>query len=202
MKKWIFIILSIIILTSCASQGKNQRSSAYHKTTTSTPSRSSSSASKSTSSSSSSASNKKKWSEKLGVTVTSSDNQKLYSESASWIGVPYKYGGTSRSGVDCSGFVYLMYQSVYNKSISRQSAAILENNCKAIKQSELREGDLVFFRTDGKNSKTPNHVGIYLKERKFIHASSSKGVVVSSLDNSYYVQNFITAGRVVRENGN
>ncbi len=123
-------------------------------------------------------------------------SSKLYAEASSWIGVPYKYGGTSRSGVDCSGFVYLIYKSVYGKTISRQSAAILENDCKQIKKSELREGDLVFFRTDGKQSSTPNHVGIYLKDNEFVHASSSKGVVISSLTNDYYVRNWICGGRV------
>ncbi|MBP5420395.1 MAG: C40 family peptidase [Bacteroidales bacterium] len=135
-------------------------------------------------------------SKKLGVQVTSSDNQKLYSEAASWVGAPYKYGGTSRSGVDCSGFTYLMYKSVYGKTISRQSGEILSKDCNKIKKSDLRAGDLVFFRTDGKRSSTPNHVGIYLKSNKFIHASSSKGVVVSDLTTDYYVKNWIAGGRV------
>ena len=135
-------------------------------------------------------------SKKLGIQVTSSDNQKLYSEAASWIGTPYKYGGTSRAGVDCSGFTYLMYQSVYSKKISRQSAEILDKNCKKINKKDLREGDLVFFRTDGKRSSTPNHVGIYLKNNKFIHSSTSKGVVVSDLTSQYYIDNWIAAGRV------
>lgn len=135
---------------------------------------------------------------KLGLRITKNDNQKLYLEAASWLGVPYKYGGTSRSGVDCSGFTHLMYKTVYGKTLSRQSSAILQNDCKKINKKDLREGDLVFFRTDGKKSSIPNHVGIYLKEQKFIHASSSKGVVISALDNSYYERNWLAAGRVSR----
>lgn len=135
-------------------------------------------------------------SQKLGIQVTSSDNQKLYSEAASWIGTPYKYGGTSRAGVDCSGFTYIMYKTVYGKTISRQSGEILSKNCNRIKKSELRAGDLVFFRTDGKNSSTPNHVGVYLKNGKFVHASTSKGVVVSELDSDYYMRTWIAGGRV------
>lgn len=133
---------------------------------------------------------------KLEVNASSSDNAKLYSECASWLGASYKYGGTTKSGVDCSGFVYMVYKAVYGKTLTRQSAGMLTDNCTKITKSQLREGDLVFFRTDGKKSSTPNHVGIYLKENKFIHASTSKGVVVSDLLQSYYVTNWITGGRV------
>lgn len=132
---------------------------------------------------------------KLGVSSSGVKNSALYIESASWIGTKYKYGGMSRNGVDCSGLTCLIYKTVYGKSLSRSSVGILSDNCKTIKKSNLREGDLVFFRTDGKKSKTPNHVGIYLKENKFIHASTSKGVIVSSLEQDYYVRNFIAAGR-------
>ena len=67
---------------------------------------------------------------------------------------------------------------------------------RPIRQGNLEEGDLVFFRTDGKNSKTPNHVGVYLKNGKFVHASSSRGVVVNSLEQEYYRKEFIKGGRV------
>ena len=132
---------------------------------------------------------------KIGVSPNGVKNTALYIESASWIGTNYKYGGMSRSGVDCSGLTNLIYKKVYGKSLSRSSADILNDNCKVIKKSSLREGDLVFFRTDGKKSKTPNHVGIYLKEDKFIHSSSSKGVIISSMTQDYYIRNFIAAGR-------
>ncbi|MCQ2204079.1 MAG: C40 family peptidase [Bacteroidales bacterium] len=133
---------------------------------------------------------------KLGLTPSSGDNTKLYAECASWMGVPYKYGGTSKSGTDCSGFTYSVYKAVYGKTLTRQSAGMLSDNCTRIKKEQLREGDLVFFRTDGKRTSTPNHVGIYLKNNKFIHASTSKGVVVSDLNQDYYVKNWIAAGRV------
>lgn len=133
---------------------------------------------------------------KLGVNASSTDNARLYSECALWLGASYKYGGTTKSGVDCSGFVYMVYKAVFGKTLTRQSAGMLTDNCTKITKNQLREGDLVFFRTDGKKSSTPNHVGIYLKENKFIHASTSKGVVVSDLLQSYYVTNWITGGRV------
>lgn len=133
---------------------------------------------------------------KLGVKATSGDNQKLYAECASWIGAPYKYGGSTKKGTDCSGMTFTIYKAVYGKTLTRTSAGMLSDNCKKISKKELREGDLVFFRTDGKRSSTPNHVGIYLKENKFIHASTSKGVIVSDLNQEYYVENWIAGGRV------
>lgn len=193
MPKSLFIIALALLCCACSSSKKTSKSSTVSKSKyTSTTTKSSTTKS----SGSTTSNNLSKVSQKLGIQVTTSDNQTLYNEAASWIGVPYKYGGTSRSGIDCSGLVYLMYQSVYSKTISRQSAAILENNCTRISKSNLRAGDLVFFRTDGKKTTTPNHVGIYLKNNKFIHASSSKGVVVSDLTTDYYVRNWITAGRV------
>ncbi len=196
MRRILFLLTAILMLAACSSTKKSSTRLSYNsKSGGKTYASASSTKSESKTSSSSSLTS---ISKKLGINVTKKDNVTLYSEAASWIGTPYKYGGTSRKGVDCSGFTYLMYKSVYGKTISRQSAEILTKNCKKISKSELREGDLVFFRTDGKNSKTPNHVGIYLKDKKFVHASSSKGVVVSSLDNDYYVRNWITAGRVVK----
>ncbi|MBP5366276.1 MAG: C40 family peptidase [Bacteroidales bacterium] len=134
--------------------------------------------------------------QKFGVSITSKDNKALYAEIAEWLGTPYRYGGNSKSGVDCSGFVYAVYKAVYGRTLTRQSAGMLTNDCKAISKGELREGDLIFFRTDGKKSSTPNHVAIYLKDNKFAHASSSKGVVVANLTSDYYVKTYLTGGRV------
>ncbi len=122
-------------------------------------------------------------SRKFGFSVTRDDNTALYSELATWLGVPYN----DRRGVDCSGLVCQVYLKVYNKKLQRNSAKIYEQNCREIARKKLREGDLVFFAT-GKDKRRISHVGIYLKDDRFIHASSSKGVVVSSLD--------IASGRV------
>ena len=134
-------------------------------------------------------------SKKLGVKVNSDDNIELLEMCARWLGTPYKYGGNSRKGVDCSGFTVKVYSAVYNKKLERSSASILSKNCKRIKQKELKQGDLVFFAT-GKSRKKVNHVGIYLKDNKFVHASSSRGVIVSSLKEPYYTRTFVTAGKV------
>lgn len=137
--------------------------------------------------------------EKLGVGTSGVVDGRLYVEAASWLGVGYKYGGNKRStGVDCSGLTGLIYQAVYGKALQRSSADVLAVDCKRIGKGELREGDLVFFRTDGKKSSTPNHVGIYLKDKMFIHSSTSRGVIVSSLEQDYYERNWISGGRVKR----
>ena len=129
--------------------------------------------------------------------VAQHENEKkscLYDEVKSWIGTPYKYGGNNKRGVDCSGFVVQVYKKVYGVSLQRSSDLIYEKNCEKIKKNDLQEGDLVFFSTG--RSKKINHVGIYLKSDKFIHASSSRGVIVSDLDESYYVRTYVSSGRV------
>lgn len=133
---------------------------------------------------------------KLGVSVSKVKNAELYTTSAEWIGVGYKYGGMSSAGVDCSGLTNIIVKKVYGKGLSRSSADIYANNVKKISKSSIQEGDLVFFRTDGKKSKTPNHVGVYLNDDKFIHSSTSKGVIVSSMTQQYYITNYIGAGRL------
>lgn len=130
----------------------------------------------------------------FGIKMTEDDNRDLYREIESWIGVPYRYGGSTRNGVDCSGFVSSVYQSVYGKKLQRSSELIYKKNCNKIKKSKLDEGDLVFFKTGRK--KRIGHVGIYLKNGKFAHASSSRGVIVSSLEDDYYKSHFLQAGRV------
>ncbi|MDR1981825.1 MAG: C40 family peptidase [Tannerellaceae bacterium] len=135
-------------------------------------------------------------SRRFGVRITPEDHLHLYATASKWLGTPYRMGGNTLRGVDCSGFVVAVYREVYHKKLARTSAGILNENCRKVKRSKLREGDLVFFRTDNKKKKEPNHVGIYLKNGKFVHASSSKGVVVSSLSEPYYVRAWMTGGRI------
>lgn len=138
-------------------------------------------------------------SKQFGLRLTQADNISLYDASSHWLGVKYRNGGNTKKGVDCSGLVSILYKQVYGIGLERSSANMLKKNCAPIKRNNLREGDLVFFKTFGSGSpKTPTHVGIYLKNGKFIHSTTSKGVIVSSLSEPYYVRTWITGGRVKR----
>lgn len=135
-----------------------------------------------------------KASVRLGVDINKEDNHKLYIASAEWIGVPYRTGGDSKRGTDCSGMVMQLYKTVYNIRLARSTDGLLKESNK-VSRRNLREGDLVFF-TSRASRKRVAHVGIYLKNGKFIHASTSKGVIVSSLSEKYYTQHWLCGGRV------
>lgn len=138
----------------------------------------------------------KELSRLYGVRLTPDDNIFLYNEGAKWLGVPHRMGGLTKKGVDCSGFVAIVFREVYGKQLARSSVDMLKHNCKKVNRANLKEGDLVFFRTGKGRKKVPNHVGIYLKNGKFIHTSTSSGVIVSSLSEPYYVRSWLTGGRV------
>lgn len=123
------------------------------------------------------------------------DNKALYDAAQRWLGTPYRYGGHSHDGTDCSGMTMEMYKEVYGIDLERNSGEQFRKNCGKISKEKLREGDLVFFAT-GKDKSRINHVGIYLKDHYFIHSSSSRGVVVSSLDEDYYLKCYVASGRV------
>lgn len=131
---------------------------------------------------------------RLGVEVTLQDNHKLYIEAAEWMGVPYRPGGDSKRGTDCSGLTDQLYNKVYRTQLPRSTDQQREESSKITKRN-LREGDLVFF-TSRRSGKKVAHVGIYLKEGKFIHASTGSGVIVSRLNEKYYTQHWMSGGRV------
>jgi len=143
-----------------------------------------------TASCSSSKRSKRSTSERTtSVTQKSATSLKAFVQE--WEGVPYRYGGTSKSGVDCSGFVGVLYQEVYQKDLSRTTQE-LASTSKAVGKSALKEGDLVFFDMQGKKK---SHVGVYLNDGSFVHASSSKGVIVSNLNTPYYQDAFESGAR-------
>lgn len=131
---------------------------------------------------------------RLGVDINLEDNHKLYIEAASWMGVPYRAGGDTKRGIDCSGLTSRLYKKVYHTKLSR-STGEQKNESSKVAQRNLREGDLVFF-TSKRSGKQVAHVGIYLKDGKFIHASTSRGVIVSQLKEPYYMQHWLSGGRI------
>ncbi len=133
----------------------------------------------------------------LDIKLGRNDNKKLYKELKRWLGTPYAHARQDcGEGTDCSGMVMVVYQEVYGIKLNRNSAKILEQNCRPIDLDDLREGDLVFFFTN--DEERISHVGIYLKDNKFVHASSSRGVVVDDLRQNYYATHFHSAGRVLK----
>lgn len=110
---------------------------------------------------------------------------------AEWIGTPYCSGGESRDCADCSGFIMSVFQ-VSGVQLPRTAEEQYEASTR-VKRSALQPGDLVFF----KDKKKVNHVGLYVGANRFIHASSSKGVMSSSLDDAYFSQRFCGGGRVL-----
>lgn len=133
----------------------------------------------------------KKKNNALGLTYSPDDNEELYEVVNEWLGVPYKYGGTDRNGIDCSAFVGVVYRKVYGINLHRTSNDILRD-VDLIGRSELQEGDVLFFtNSKGKVS----HVGVYLKDDLFAHSSTSNGVSVSNLNDSYWKKHFYKGGR-------
>ena len=109
-----------------------------------------------------------------------------------WINTTYKFGGLSKNGIDCSGFVHVTYRDVFNKKLPR-STKLLAKTGKAVPKNSLKFGDLVFFKT----GRSKRHVGIYVGKGTFIHASSSKGVMQSSLRTDYWSQHYWKANRIL-----
>jgi len=132
-----------------------------------------------------------KYASILGIPSSEISNVKLYSFIDDWMNAPYKYGGKSKTGVDCSGFAEILLQDVYGRTVCCSSAEIF-SECKSIPVKNLNEGDLVFFKI---NSSSVSHMGIYLANHKFVHATTQAGVTISDLNDAYYQKYFYKAGR-------
>ena len=116
----------------------------------------------------------------------------IISTAKKYIGVPYLWGGTSTKGFDCSGYVQYVFRA-HGITLPRTSKEQYKVGF-AVSKSNLKPGDLVFFNTSGSGV---SHLGIYLGNNEFIHASSSKGVTISSLSNSYWSARYIGARRIL-----
>lgn len=111
--------------------------------------------------------------------------KKLYAQYNDWRGVKYRIGGNSKRGIDCSGFVHLTYKQKFNKNVPR-TTQLLAGKGKRVNLKNIRPGDAVFFKT----GLSVRHVGIYVGEGKFLHASTSRGVVISELKNPYWQKTY------------
>ncbi|HWN88191.1 MAG TPA: C40 family peptidase [Chitinophagaceae bacterium] len=118
-------------------------------------------------------------------------NTKMFEFIDDWYGTPYRLGGTTKKGVDCSAFSQFLFASVYGLSIPR-TAREQYSLTNRISRTELKEGDLIFFNTRGSIS----HVGVYLQNNKFVHASTSGGVMISDIFDEYWVRKFVGVGRL------
>lgn len=127
----------------------------------------------------------------LDVDVETLTNPALFKFIDEWYGTRYRMGGTTKKGVDCSAFSGTLLSSIYSFRVPR-TAREQYKICERLKKDELLPGDLVFFNTRGGVS----HVGVYLSNNRFVHSSSSKGVVISNLDDNYYSKKFICGGRI------
>ena len=136
---------------------------------------------------------KERYAALLNVEKSELRNEQLYRFIDNWIGVPHLSGGMDKKGVDCSGFTSLLEQEIYNRSLPR-TASLMAGKVKRKYENELKEGDLVFFDFEGKKF---SHVGVYLHNNKFVHASASKGVIISDLKDPWYYKYFSRAGTVV-----
>ncbi|MEX2322024.1 MAG: NlpC/P60 family protein [Saccharospirillum sp.] len=105
-------------------------------------------------------------------------------------GTPYRYGGTTQAGFDCSGFIVTAYREGLNRTLPRTTEMML-NQGQFVRRDQLREGDIVFFRIGGKDQ----HAGIYLGDNRFIHSATSVGVTESSLGNAYWQHRYSQARR-------
>ncbi|MDH5483921.1 MAG: NlpC/P60 family protein [Gammaproteobacteria bacterium] len=129
--------------------------------------------------------------QRVNLDDTKKVKQLLKKEYAEWQSVRHSMGGMSKRGIDCSGYVYKSFLNRFGIEIPR-STELQSEVGRPVKQAQLKPGDLVFFKT----GLFKKHVGIYLEDRRFVHVSASKGVTVSSLDNSYWAGNYWQARRI------
>ncbi len=117
--------------------------------------------------------------------------KKLLEQYSQWKGTRYKLGGLTKKGIDCSGFVYITFRLKLGIELPRSTKLLVKEGNK-ISKDQLRSGDLVFFKTGF----FTRHVGIYLNNSKFLHASVRKGVIISNLKNSYWESKYWTSKRI------
>jgi cell wall-associated NlpC family hydrolase len=137
-----------------------------------------------------------KYADKISVDPTDINNYPLYRFIDQWYGTRYRWGGEDNTGIDCSAFSQKLYGKVYGIDLTR-TAKQQHRNCERIKDADnAEEGDLVFFRI---HRLRVSHVGVYLANGYFVHASRSQGVVISDLNSKYWHRRYAGCGRVEKE---
>ena len=119
--------------------------------------------------------------------------EKMLMEIIKYLNTPYKYGGNTKDGIDCSAFTQILYRDVFHVGLERSARLQYNQGSVVSSGDQLRFGDLVFFNT--RKRVKPGHVGIYIGDSLFAHASSAKGVTISSIDYDYYARTFMGARR-------
>ena len=127
----------------------------------------------------------------LDISPKKLKNKKLYELIIDWYGTPYSFGNKTKNGIDCSGFTQIIYKEIYTVDLPRRSKDMGEL-VKRKYTKDLEEGDLVFFSFGDSNE--INHVGVYLHNNKFVHASTKKGVIISDLTEPWYGNYLVKCG--------
>jgi lipoprotein Spr len=126
--------------------------------------------------------------------VDNSLKEKMLMEIIKYLDTPYKFGGSSKSGIDCSAFTQTIFQNTFSVDLLRSARDQYTQGFIVDEREKLQFGDLVFFNT--RRRVRPGHVGIYIGDNLFAHSSSKNGVIVSSLDLDYYSQRFMGGRRI------
>lgn len=179
---WLFLVLVASVLTSCLSRPERLR--------TTLPSSVPSSGVRNNPASGNILD---KYADIIGVPAKDLKNYELYRYIDEWMGIPHRLGGQDKKGIDCSAFANHLILDVYGKDLPRTARDMAEV-VKRKYENQLKEGDLVFFNFDGKAF---DHVGVYLGNNKFVHVSTSKGVIISNLKDPWYWKYFSRAGSVL-----
>ena len=138
------------------------------------------------------------YSQKYDVNLIKEKNEDLWSFVKDWLGTKYKFGGTTKSGIDCSGFTKVLYKYVFQVEIPRTAQLQYKKSDVVKEKDNLEKGDLGFFRT--KSSPTSWHVGVYLDSGYFVHSGSRKtGVIISNLESNSYLKTYYGTGKINKD---